>query len=181
MTSTPCGIFASSGILFNHESPLRGIEFVTRKITDAVAKYHLGMQDVLELGNLNASRDWGYAKEYVEGMYLMMQHDKSDTFVLATNKTYTVRYFTEMAFKSVGVEIEWQGRNEKEIGMNKANNKQIVSVNPKFFRPCEVELLIGNPEKAKSELGWESKTDIEDLCKIMVDSDIIRNKNNASF
>ena len=148
------GIFASSGILFNHESPLRGIEFVTRKITDAAAKYHLGMQDVLELGNLNASRDWGYAKEYIEGMYLMLQHDKSDTFVLATNKTYTVRYFAEMAFKAIGIEIEWQGKDENESGVNKANGTEIVRVNPKFFRPCEVDLLIGDPVKAKNELGW---------------------------
>ena len=175
------GIFASSGILFNHESPLRGIEFVTRKITDAVAKYHLELQDVLELGNLNASRDWGYAKEYVEGMYLMLQHDKSDTFVLATNQTYTVRYFTEMAFKAIGVEIEWQGKNENEKGINKANGAEIVRVNPKFFRPCEVELLIGDSSKAKNELGWEPKTDVEELCKMMVESDIIRNKNNAIF
>ena len=174
-------IFASSGILFNHESPLRGIEFVTRKITDAVAKYHLGMQDVLELGNLNASRDWGYAKEYIEGMYLILQHDKSDTFVLATNKTYTVRHFAEMAFKAIGVEIEWQGKDENERGINKANGTEIVKVNPNFFRPCEVDLLIGDPLKAKNELGWEPKTDVEELCKIMVDSDIIRNKNNASF
>ena len=175
------GIFASSGILFNQESPLRGIEFVTRKITDAVAKYHLELQDVLELGNLNASRDWGYAKEYVEGMYLMLQHDKSDTFVLATNQTYTVRYFTEMAFKAIGVEIEWQGKDENEKGINKANGAEIVRVNPKFFRPCEVELLIGDSSKAKNELGWEPKTDVEELCKMMVESDIIRNKNNAIF
>ena len=175
------GIFASSGILFNHESPLRGIEFVTRKITDAVAKYHLELQDVLELGNLNASRDWGYAKEYIEGMYLILQHDKSDTFLLATNKTYTVRYFTEMAFKAIGVEIEWQGKDENEQGINKANGTEIVRVNPKFFRPCEVDLLIGDPLKAKNELGWEPKTDVEELCKMMVDSDIIRNKNNAIF
>lgn len=175
------GIFASSGILFNHESPLRGIEFVTRKITDAVAKYHLGMQEVLELGNLNASRDWGYAKEYIEGMYLMLQHDTADTYVLATNKTHTVRCFTEMAFKAIGVEVEWHGENENERGVNKKTGKEVVRVNPKFFRPCEVELLIGDPSKASKDLGWDPKTNIEQLCKIMVDSDIIRNKNNASF
>lgn len=175
------GIFASSGILFNHESPLRGIEFVTRKITDAVAKYHLGNQDVLELGNLNASRDWGYAKEYVEGMYLIMQYDKPDTFILATNRTYTVRYFVEMAFKAIGVEVEWRGKHENEKGINKATGKEIVRVNTKFFRPCEVEMLIGNPAKVKNELGWESKTDIDELCKIMVEADIIRNKKNAIF
>ncbi len=175
------GIFASSGILFNHESPLRGIEFVTRKITDAVAKYHLGNLDVLELGNLNASRDWGYAKEYVEGMYLIMQYDKPDTFVLATNRTYTVRHFVEMAFKAIGVEVKWQGKHEEEIGINKANGAEIVRVNTKFFRPCEVEMLIGNPAKVKNELGWESKIDIEELCKIMVEADITRNKNNAIF
>lgn len=174
-------IFASSGILFNHESPLRGIEFVTRKITDAVAKYHLGIQEVLELGNLNASRDWGYAKEYVEGMYLMLQHHTPDTFVLATNQTYTVRYFTEMAYKAIGVYIEWKGENEKEKGIDTATGKEVVRVNPKFFRPCEVELLIGNPEKAYTNLGWKSKTNIERLCKIMVESDIIRNQNNVSF
>jgi len=175
------GIFASSGILFNHESPLRGIEFVTRKITDAVAKYNLGMQDVLELGNLNASRDWGYAKEYIEGMYLMLQHEKPDTFLLATNKTCTVRCFTEMAFKAIGVEIEWRGKDENERGINKANGAEIVRVNPEFFRPCEVELLIGDPTKAKNELGWEPKTDVKELCEIMVESDLIRNKKNASF
>ena len=175
------GIFAASGILFNHESPLRGIEFVTRKITDAVAKYHLGIQEVLELGNLNASRDWGYAKEYVEGMYLMLQHQTPDTFILATNQTYTVRYFTEMAYKAIGISIEWEGENENEKGIDTASGKEVVRVNPKFFRPCEVELLIGNPEKANTVLGWKSKTKIERLCEIMVESDIIRNQNNVSF
>jgi len=174
-------IFASSGILFNHESPLRGTEFVTRKITDAVAKYHLGRQEVLELGNMDASRDWGYAKEYVEGMYLMLQHEKPDTFVLATNETKTVRYFTEMAFKAIGVELEWEGEGVNEKGINVKTGKVTVQVNPKFFRPCEVELLIGNPEKAKNDLGWSPSTSLQELCKLMVDSDIERNKSNAVF
>ena len=174
-------IFASSGILFNHESPLRGTEFVTRKITDAVAKYHLGRQEVLELGNMDASRDWGYAKEYVEGMYLMLQHEKPDTFVLATNETKTVRYFTEMAFKAIDVELEWEGEGVNEKGINVKTGKVAVQVNPKFFRPCEVELLIGNPDKAKNDLGWSPSTSVQELCKLMVDSDIERNKSNAVF
>ena len=174
-------IFASSGILFNHESPLRGTEFVTRKITDAAAKYHLGRQEVLELGNMDASRDWGYAKEYVEGMYLMLQHEKPDTFVLATNETKTVRYFTEMAFKAIDVELEWEGEGVNEKGINVKTGKLAVQVNPKFFRPCEVELLIGNPQKAKNDLGWSPSTSVQELCKLMVDSDIERNKSNAVF
>lgn len=174
-------IFASSGILFNHESPLRGTEFVTRKITDAVAKYHLGKQEVLELGNMDASRDWGYAKEYVEGMYLMLQHNEPDTFVLATNETKTVRYFTEMAFKAVDVDVIWEGEGVNERGINAKTGKEIVRVNPKFFRPCEVELLIGNPAKATEKLDWKPKTDVQELCKLMVDSDIERNENNAVF
>ena len=174
-------IFASSGILFNHESPLRGTEFVTRKITDAVAKYHLGRQEVLELGNMHASRDWGYAKEYVEGMYLMLQHEKPDTFVLATNETKTVRYFTEMAFKAIDVELEWESEGVNEKGINVKTGKVVVQVNPKFFRPCEVEFLIGNPDKAKNDLGWSPSTSVQELCKLMVDSDIERNKGNAVF
>ena len=174
-------IFASSGILFNHESPLRGIEFVTRKITNAVAKHHLGHNQVLELGNLNASRDWGYAKEYVEGMYLMLQHNQPDTFILATNKSHTVREFTEMAFKSIGVEINWSGKNENEIGVDNSTGKTIVSVNPNFYRPCEVDLLIGDAKKAKEELGWSAKTSLKKLCQIMVENDIINNKKNEVF
>ena len=174
-------IFASSGILFNHESPLRGIEFVTRKITNAVAKHHLGHNQVLELGNLNASRDWGYAKEYVEGMYLMLQHSQPDTFILATNKSHTVREFTEIAFKSIGVEINWSGKNENEIGVDNSTGKKIVSVNPNFYRPCEVDLLIGDAKKAKEELGWSSKTSLKQLCQIMVENDIINNEKNEVF
>jgi GDPmannose 4,6-dehydratase len=174
-------IFACSGILFNHESPLRGKEFVTRKITDAVAKIHLGKQKNLELGNMDAKRDWGYAKEYVEGMYLMMQNPTPDTFVLATNKAQSVRNFTEMAFKAIGVEIEWQGIQAKEIGINKRTGKPVVRVNPKFYRPCEVDALIGNARKAKEVLGWEPKTTLEELCKMMVEADIRRNERGFSF
>ena len=175
------GIFACSGILFNHESPLRGKEFVTRKITDVVAKIHLGGSEILELGNMDAKRDWGYAKEYVDGMYRMLQHDRPDTYVLATNKTWTVRHFVELAFKAVGIEIEWKGEQEQETGIDKKTGKTMVRVNPKYYRPCEVELLIGNPQKAKTELGWEPKTSLEDLCKMMVDADIRRNREGFSF
>lgn len=174
-------IFGVSGILFNHESPLRGREFVTRKITDSVAKIKLGLLDKLELGNLDAKRDWGYAKEYVEGMYLMLQADVADTFVLATNRTESVRFFVEMAFKAVGIELEWKGKESDEKGYDTATGKELVCINPKFYRPAEVELLIGNPEKAKQILGWEPKTQLVDLCKLMVDADLIRNQNGSSF
>ena len=174
-------IFACSGILFNHESPLRGKEFVTRKITDAVSKIHLGKQKELELGNLDSRRDWGYAKEYVEGMFRMMQHQTPDTFVLATGKTQSVRSFTEMAFKAISVEIEWQGSQAHEVGIDKKTGKRIVRVNPKFYRPCEVEILTGNAKKAKEMLGWEHKTPLEELCKMMVESDIRRNERGYSF
>lgn len=174
-------IFACSGILFNHESPLRGKEFVTRKITDSVAKIKLGKQDVLELGNMDAKRDWGFAKEYVEGMYLMLQADKPDTYVLATNRTETVRDFVTMAFKAVSIELEWSGSEENEIAKDKATGKIVVKVNPKFYRPCEVELLIGNPEKAKVELGWEPKTTLEELCAMMVKEDLRRNEIGSTF
>jgi len=174
-------IFGCSGILFNHESPLRGKEFVTRKITDSVAKIKLGKLDVLELGNMDAKRDWGFAKEYVEGMYLMMQADKADTYVLATNRTETVRDFVTMAFKAAGMELVWEGKDEEEIAKDKANGKVVVRVNPLFYRPAEVELLIGNPQKAKDELGWEAKTTLEELCAMMVKEDLRRNELGASF
>jgi GDPmannose 4,6-dehydratase len=174
-------IFACSGILFNHESPLRGKEFVTRKITDMVAKISLGKAEVLELGNLDAKRDWGYAKEYVDGMYRMLQHDQPDTFVLATNLTRTVRQFVEMAFKTTGIDIEWKGKQEDEIGLDKKTGKTVVRVNSKYYRPCEVEVLIGNPQKAKLKLRWEPKTSLEDLCKMMVEADIRRNRSGFSF
>ncbi|MGO4466739.1 GDP-mannose 4,6-dehydratase, partial [Pseudoduganella sp. RAF53_2] len=169
------GIFASSGILFNHESPLRGREFVTRKITDSVAKIKLGKLDVLELGNMDAKRDWGFAKEYVEGMWRMLQTDKPDTYVLATNRTETVRDFVTMAFKAVDIAIEWQGSVENETGRDAKTGKVLVRVSPKFYRPAEVDLLIGDPSKARKELGWEAKTSLEELCQMMVAADLRRN------
>lgn len=175
------GMFASSGILFNHESPLRGREFVTRKITDSVAKIKLGKLDCLELGNMDAKRDWGFAKDYVEGMYLMLQTKLSDTYVLATNRTETVRDFVTMAFKAIDIELEFKGSNEEEIGVDRATGKTLVKVNPKFYRPCEVELLIGDPTKAKKELGWSPKCTLEELCAMMVEADLKRNERGFSF
>jgi GDPmannose 4,6-dehydratase len=175
------GIFGCSGILFNHESPLRGREFVTRKITDSVAKIHLGQLDVLELGNMDAKRDWGYAKEYVEGMWRILQADHPDTYVLATNRTETVRDFVSMAFKAVDVGIAWSGEAENEIGTCKKTGKVLVRVNPKFYRPAEVELLIGDPAKAHRELGWKPSTTLEQLCQMMVEADLRRNKAGFSF
>lgn len=175
------GIFGCSGILFNHESPLRGREFVTRKITDSVAKIKLGKLDCIELGNMDAKRDWGFAKEYVEGMYLMLQAEKPDTYVLATNRTETVRDFVRLAFKAVGIELEFIGSNEDEVAVDIATGKIVVKVNPKFYRPAEVDLLIGDPQKAKDELGWEPKTDLEELCAMMVKEDIRRNESGFSF
>lgn len=174
-------MFACSGILFNHESPLRGKEFVTRKITDSVAKIKLGKLDCIELGNMDAKRDWGFAKDYVEGMYLMLQADKADTYVLATNRTETVRDFVTMAFKGAGIEVEFKGSGEDEIAINKENGETVVRVNPKFYRPAEVELLIGNPQKAKDELGWEPKCNLEELCGMMVKEDLRRNEIGVTF
>lgn len=174
-------IFGSSGILFNHESPLRGQEFVTRKITDSIAKIKLGKLDVVELGNLDAKRDWGFAKDYVEGMYLMLQADKPDTFVLATNRTQTVRDFVIMSCRAADIDIEWQGSAEQEVAINSQTGKTVVRVNPKFYRPAEVELLIGDATKAKNELGWEPKTTLEDLCHMMVAADLRRNEKGISF
>ncbi|MCP8466745.1 GDP-mannose 4,6-dehydratase [Pseudomonas sp. ZM23] len=174
-------IFGSSGILFNHESPLRGREFVTRKITDTVAKIKLGKQDLLELGNLDAKRDWGFAKEYVEGMWRMLQADKPDTYVLATNRTETVRDFVNMAFKAVDIDLNWKGEAEAEQGIDAATGKVVVSINPKFYRPAEVDLLIGSPEKAKRDLGWEPTTSLEQLCRMMVEADLRRNEQGFSF
>ena len=174
-------IFGSSGILFNHESPLRGREFVTRKITDSVAKIKLGQLDVLELGNLDAKRDWGFAKEYVEGMWRMLQADGPDTFVLATNRTETVRDFVRMAFKGAGIVVDFRGTAERETAVDTATGKTVMRINPKFYRPAEVELLIGNPAKAKAKLGWEPKTTLEQLCQKMVEADLRRNQAGFSF
>lgn len=174
-------IFGSSGILFNHESPLRGREFVTRKITDAVAKIKLGQLDTLELGNLDAKRDWGFAKEYVDGMWRMLQADEPDTFVLATNRTETVRDFVQMAFKGAGMAVEFKGAAENEVAIDTATGKTVMRINPKFYRPAEVELLIGNPAKAKAKLGWEPSTTLEQLCQMMVEADLRRNTQGFSF
>jgi GDPmannose 4,6-dehydratase len=174
-------IFGTSGILFNHESPLRGREFVTRKITDSVAKIKLNKLDRLELGNMDAKRDWGYAKEYVEGMWRMLQADQPDTFVLATNRMESVRDFVSLAFKAVDVNITWKGENENETGIDEATGRTLISVNPKFYRPTEVEQLLGNPEKARRVLGWEAKTSLEELCRMMVEADLRRNELGFSF
>ncbi|MFM9901889.1 MAG: GDP-mannose 4,6-dehydratase [Polaromonas sp.] len=174
-------IFGCSGILFNHESPLRGREFVTRKITDSVAKIKLGKLECLDLGNIDAKRDWGFAKEYVEGMYLMLQADVPDTFVLATNRTETVRDFVRMAFKGAGIDVDFRGQAEGETAVDTATGKTVMRINPKFYRPAEVELLIGNPEKAKNTLGWAPSTTLEQLCQMMVEADIRRNNAGFSF
>jgi GDPmannose 4,6-dehydratase len=175
------GIFGSSGILFNHESPLRGREFVTRKITDSVAKIKLGKLDCLALGNLDAKRDWGFAKEYVEGMWRMLQADEPDTFVLATNRTETVRDFVRMAFSAGGIDVEFSGAGDAESAVDVSTGKTVMRVDPRFYRPAEVELLIGDPAKAKAKLGWEPKTSLEELCRIMVEADLRRNHAGFSF
>jgi len=174
-------IFGCSGILFNHESPLRGREFVTRKITDSVAKIKLGQLDCLELGNLDAKRDWGFAKEYVEGMWRMLQVDTPDTYVLATNRTETVRDFVRMAFKGAGITVDFKGTAEHETAVDTATGKTVMRINPKFYRPAEVELLIGDPAHAKTKLGWAPTTTLEQLCQMMVEADLRRNKAGFSF
>lgn len=174
------GIFGACGLLFNHESPLRGREFVTRKITDAVARIHLGKLDVLELGNVDAKRDWGFAKDYVEGMRRILQHDVPDTFVLATNRTTTVRHFVELAFKAVDISIEWSGAGDSEVGVDAKTGKVLTRVNPAFYRPAEVDLLIGDASKAAEELGWRPTTQLEELCDMMVAADLRRNNGGTS-
>ena len=165
-------MYACSGILFNHESERRGKEFVTRKITDAVARIKLGVQDVLELGNLDAKRDWGHAKDYVRAMWLMLQQDKADDYVIATNETRTVREFVETAFKHVDIDIIWEGENEKEIGKDSKTGNIVVRVNPKFYRPAEVDILIGKPTKAETKLGWKREIPFAKLVERMVENDL---------
>lgn len=174
-------IFAASGILFNHESPLRGQEFVTRKITDTLAKIQLGLTEQLELGNLDAQRDWGFAKDYVQGMWKMLQVPKADTYILATNRTETVRDFVSLAAHAAGFDLQWQGSGLDEVGIDQISGKTIVRINPRFHRPAEVELLIGDPSKAKRELDWEPSTSLEVLCQMMVEADLRRNRLGLSF
>jgi GDPmannose 4,6-dehydratase len=175
------GIFGTSGILFNHESPLRGQEFVTRKITHNISKRALGFDEILELGNLNAERDWGFARDYVEGMYLMLQAPKPDTYVLATNRTHTVRDFVALSCHAAGIPIAWVGQGIHEHAVDTRNNKTIVQVNPKYYRLAEVDMLIGDPKKAHDELGWSAKTNLESLCQMMIDADLNRHTKGYSF
>ena len=165
-------LFACSGILFNHESERRGKEFVTRKITDAVARISHGVQEYMELGNLDSKRDWGHSKDYVRAMWLMLQQDKPDDFVIATNETRTVREFVDIAFKCAGIEVEWKGTGVDEVGINKANGKTVLKVSPKFFRPAEVDILLGNPEKAEKTLGWKREISFAELVERMVKNDM---------
>ncbi len=165
-------MFACSGILFNHESERRGREFVTRKITEAVARIKYGIQDVLELGNLDAKRDWGHAQDYVRAMWLLLQNEKPQDYVIATNETRTVREFVQMAFGIAGFEIEWEGEGVSEVGRETSGGKVLVKVNPRFFRPAEVEVLLGNPAKAETELGWKREVSFEQLVERMVRNDM---------
>ena len=165
------GIFACNGILFNHESPLRGETFVTRKITRAASKIKLGLQEKLYLGNLDAQRDWGHAKDYVEGMWRMLQHESPEDFVLATGKTTTIREFCNLSFKELGIDLKWEGKGETEVGIDQSSNKVIISVDTNYYRPSEVDLLIGNATKAKKLLNWAPKYSLESLVKEMVNSD----------
>jgi GDPmannose 4,6-dehydratase len=174
-------LFACNGILFNHESPRRGETFVTRKITRGLARIKLGLDETLFMGNLDAKRDWGYAKDYVEGMWLMLQQDKPDDYVLATNETHTVREFIEVSAKRLGFELEWQGEDVEEVGIDKKTGKIIIKIDPVYFRPAEVDLLIGDPAKAKKIMGWEPKVKFKELVEIMVDADLeteTKNKGN---
>ncbi len=174
-------IYACSGILFNHESPLRGTEFVTRKITQSVARIIAGKQDFIELGNLDAKRDWGYAPDYIEGMIAMLQQDEPDTFVLATGRTETVRQFAELAFSAVGITLDWQGRNENEIGIDASTGTTRIKINKHFWRPAEVNLLIGDPGHARDKLGWQAKTQLEEMCNMMVEADIEKTRRGFPF
>jgi GDPmannose 4,6-dehydratase len=175
------GIFGSSGILFNHESPLRGKEFVTRKITDAVAKIALRKLDCLELGNMDAERDWGFAKDYVVGMHAMLQADIPGTYVLATNQKCSVRDFVNMSFAAADMSLEWTGAGVNEVGTDPVSGAVRVRVNPKFYRPAEVELLIGDASLAHQDLGWNAPTGVQDLCRLMVEADLRRTRNGFSW
>jgi GDPmannose 4,6-dehydratase len=175
------GIYGCSGILFNHESPLRGRDFVTRKITDSVARIELGKLDCLQLGNIDAQRDWGFAGDYVDGMWRMLQQAQPDTYVLATNRTQSVREFVEMAFKAVDKTLEWQGSAEQERGICTRTGAELVAVNPEFYRPSEVDLLIGDASKAKDVLGWEPVVTLEELCEMMVKADLTRVERGISY
>jgi GDPmannose 4,6-dehydratase len=166
------GIYACNGILFNHESPIRGETFVTRKITRAVARIKLGLQDRLYLGNLDSKRDWGHARDYVEAQWLILQQDEPEDFVIATGKQVTVRDFVDMAFAEVGIELDWRGEGVDERGVCRATGRDLVLVDPKYFRPTEVETLLGDPSKAREKLGWVAKTPLKDLCAEMVRSDL---------
>jgi GDPmannose 4,6-dehydratase len=166
------GIYACNGILFNHESPLRGETFVTRKITRAAAKISLGLQEKLFLGNVDAQRDWGHAKDYVEGMWMMMQQEESDDYVLATGETYSVKHFCNLAFGHVGITLEWKGTGVDEKAYDAKTGKVLIEIDPKYFRPTEVDLLIGNPAKAREKLGWMHKHTLEQLVTDMVKSDV---------
>lgn len=166
------GMYAVSGILFNHEGERRGPEFVTRKVSKAVARIKLGKQDILELGNMDAKRDWGYAGDYVKGMWLMLQQNKPQDYVLASGETHSIREFCELAFKEIGIDLEWKGSGENEQGIDKATNKVLIKINPEFFRPAEVDLLLGNPAKAEKELGWKREVDFPGLVKLMVEYDL---------
>lgn len=166
------GMFTANGILFNHESPMRGETFVTRKITMAACRYKCGLQDVLYLGNLDSNRDWGYAKDYVEAMWLMMQHEIPEDFVIATGETHPIREFVELAYRELGIEIKWSGKGVDEVGIDKANGKIIVRVDPRYFRPAEVDYLLGDASKAKAKLHWKPKTNLKELVRIMIDADL---------
>ena len=174
-------IFACNGILFNHESPIRGETFVTRKITMAATKIKHGLQEKLYLGNLDAKRDWGFAKDYVEAMWLILQQESPEDYVIATGETHSVREFTELAFKEVGIDILWKGKDSEEIGIDSGTGKILVEIDPRYYRPTEVDLLIGDPSKAKEKLGWEPKVKLEELVKIMIKADEKAVDQNHSF
>jgi GDPmannose 4,6-dehydratase len=174
-------LYACNGILFNHESPRRGETFVTKKITNGVARINYGLQEKILLGNLDAKRDWGYAKEYVEAMWLMLQQDKPEDFVIATNEAHSVREFVEESFNTIGVKIEWRGEGVDEKGINAKSGKTLVEINPRYFRPTEVDLLIGDYSKAKEKLGWEPKVKFAELVNIMMDADLDRAEKEARY